>query len=154
MEKSVNWNGKEVTFYIEDNKMKFSYQGVEDKKFNEELFSLLNLITADGLKLGNYHYHFEIDNTVLSLTRYYEECANCPYFDEECGGDNGSAYADCRCKNMLPIEPYFNTYDIDVADEEWEEVNSELTEKERAIIKLIYKVPLLEKLYINNISNS
>ena len=22
------------------------------------------------------------------------------YFDEECGGDNGDAYADCRCKRL------------------------------------------------------
>ena len=154
MEKNVvNWNGKEVSFFIEEDKMKFSYQGEEDKKFNEELKSVLELIDADGVKLGNYHYHIELDNEFVYLTRYYEECANCPYFDEECGGDNGDAYADCRCKNMLPIMPYANNYDIDMTDDEWEEINSELNDKEKSFIKLIYEAPLLIKIYYNHINN-
>ena len=72
--------------------------------------------TEEGLLLGNYHYAFEFyphhehpNITCISLTRYNEECKDCPMWDE--------CYAidppyNCQADSMLPVSPYFDTYDL------------------------------------------
>lgn len=73
-------------------------------------------ITEEGLLLGNYHYdcefypHYEHPNIIcIALTRYNEECKDCPMWDD--------CYAidppyNCQADSMLPVSPYFDTYDL------------------------------------------
>lgn len=103
-----------------------------------------DLISVEGIKLGNYHY--DIDRYVnkdgeveLYLTRYYEECTDCPLFEEDCQGDNPPFPNDkYPCHNMLPIAPYaeqgYDFMDIEEIDE-----YSEFTDIEKAALKLIWE---------------
>ena len=100
------------------------------------------LISLKGIKLGNYHYYidrYENDKGVLvSLTRWYEECKDCPlYVNRECDMENPPNLYIYPCANMLPVVPYSNTYDFEneLDIEEYPEFN----EVEQCAIKLIFE---------------
>ena len=100
------------------------------------------LISADGIKLGNYHYNidrYENDEGVfVSLTRWYEECKDCPLYEEgDCDMENPPNLYIYPCSNMLPVVPYSNIYDFesDFSFEDYPEFN----EAEQYAIKLIFE---------------
>ena len=72
------------------------------------------------------------------LTRYYEECENCPLFEKECQGDVPPFPNDkYPCHNMKPIFPYeeqgYEFYDINDIEE-----HSELTDLDKEAIRMIW----------------
>lgn len=73
-------------------------------------------ITEEGLLLGNYHYdcefypHHEHPNIIcIALTRYNEECKDCPMWDTCSAIDIPDK---CQADSMLAVEPYRDTYDL------------------------------------------
>jgi hypothetical protein len=118
----------------------------------------IKLFSDKGLLLGNYHYdvdRYEKENGDIEvyLTRYYEECENCPLFEKECQGDvpplPNDKYA---CHNMKPIFPYeeqgYEFYDMDEINE-----HTEFTDIERIALEMIWKFPnVLCRLYNPNMN--
>jgi hypothetical protein len=102
-----------------------------------------NLISEEGLKLGNYHYDIDrfvnAENKVeVYLTRFFEECAGCPLFDKECTGENPPPnFKDYPCANMKPVLPYADNYDFYSIEEVEETI--ELTEVDKLAIRLIFE---------------
>ena len=101
----------------------------------------VKLFGKDGLKLGNYHYdveRYESENrTVVSLTRYFEECAGCPLFDEKCYGENPPLNnKNYPCYNMLPVLPYGDNYEFE-QDFDFEDY-PEFNEIEQCALQMIF----------------
>ena len=147
-ELKINENGKiELVFDCDNTNVKLD-------EFHEKLYGkfieAIKLFSNEGLKLGNYHY--DIDRYVneegkveVYLTRYYEECADCPLFEKECDGESqpifDKNYQKYPCSKMLPIFPYNESgYEF---TEGYEELNdcTEFTEVERMALEMIWKMP-------------
>ena len=77
-----------------------------------------NLISEEGLKLGNYHYDIDrfvnAENKVeVYLTRFFKECEICPLFDKTCNGKNPpDNFKNYPCATMKLIFPYAENYDF------------------------------------------
>ena len=116
----------------------------------------IQLFSKEGLKLGNYHYdvdRYEKDenNVEVYLTRYYEECTNCPLFEGNCQGDVPPFPNDkYPCSKMLPIAPYeeqgYEFYDVSEIQE-----HSEFTEIERLAIEILFEKNVNE--ILNRLNN-
>lgn len=113
------------------------------------------LFSKSGLKLGNYNYDVdryenEDGEVEVYLTRYYEECVDCPLFEKNCQGDVPPFPNDkYPCHNMLPIAPYEEQgYDFMEGEEEIDDY-AEFTDIERIALKMIWNNPkVLERLKI------
>lgn len=109
----------------------------------------IELFSKKGLKLGNYHYdvdRYENENGEVEvyLTRYYEECSECPLFDNGCDGESqpifSEDYEKYPCSKMLPIEPYSQSYDFVDGFQQIAEYH-EFTELERMALEMIWNNP-------------
>ena len=127
------------------------------KNLYGKFIEAIKLFSKSGLKLGNYHYDVdrhetEEGNVEVYLTRYFEECADCPLFDKTCDGESlpifDKDYEKYPCSKMLPIAPYNESgYDF---VEGYEEINdyTEFTDIERIALEMIWKMPnVLKRLY-------
>lgn len=107
----------------------------------------IKLFTIDGLYLGNYHYDVdraEVDGKVeVYLTRFNEECADCPYY-EDCMGEKPWHFDNPQCEDMKPVAPYQGSYDFMTKDDIYD--YSEFTQVERIAIELIWECPNLVKI--------
>jgi hypothetical protein len=130
MEKIALANGSELTISSDD-------------KTHLSVDEAIKLFSNEGLLLGNYHYdvdRYEKENgdVEVYLTRYYEECENCPLFEGSCQGDVPPFPNDkYPCHDMKPIVPYeeqgYEFYDINDIEE-----HSELTDLDKEAIRMIW----------------
>lgn len=86
-----------------------------DEKLYSSYADASKLFSTFGLKLGNYHYKVERNETSygieVCLKRCKEECKFCPLLDMTCDGYNPPAYINLYpCSKMLQVYPYDDNY--------------------------------------------
>lgn len=118
------------------------------KHIYEQIIAAIKLFSHEGLLLGNYHYDVDRSENFegkveVYLTRWNEECAGCPHYDE-CGGDNAHHYSDPQCEYAMPVDPYSNSYEFDSVTDLVE--FDEFTPIERIALELIWECPNLVKI--------
>lgn len=97
----------------------------------------------DSIKLGNYDYNIGGCDKAgyLSLTRYYGECINCPYHEDNGGNCDIDSerfkHEDSPCCTEFDkkLGNYSETYDINIEDIDDVE---EFTDIEKWLLKFVY----------------
>lgn len=115
-----------------------------------DLADTLGWITIDNMTpcitIGEETYQIDVSVTpepVLHLTRYYRECVDCPYWENDdpfklCNGCHPEKFPDGKCNTEVFVsEDLSNTYDFHSIDE-IKEVN-EFPEHVRNALVLLYQ---------------
>lgn len=142
-----------MEFTITINNETISFGDVSAEKY-ELLEKATKLYSENGLKLGNYNYNVEryvcnfTGETTISLTRWFEECKDCPLYDNECDGENAPAnFQNYPCSKMLPVIPFCDNYEFTQEEFEEEDEYTEFNAVERMAIQMLFENENVIKLY-------